>query len=419
MTLKFTLDKLMLFLWIAHSLINVIPLYINEWFGGVFNMALIWLFMLYFVFVYKTRSHINFSGIKLRSEALFLFVIFVFLFVIDFQFLYNSKSIYSSFGVNFTSTVWNMLSFFPNVVSALFVMTRSSNEEFTAIKKYIIVMSAIVFIVSIIFLIDNPIAAKLTATGHGKYIPFFFDYAIISAFSVIAPFILNYAVKNKHRIVMFSYLALIIVGIFKSSFFIALLSMILGLSLYIVLSIRKKFIRNLLIILIIGSAFAMVGTGLFERIVAGLVDIIKNEEIKKRISQLLLYSETGVTGDTTSRIRLYFDSWKQIVQHPIIGNIIWDSNCFISGHSSILDVWNGCGCIVLGILCFFTNRLIKINKILLENESERATYFASTTALIFTALFNPIFASPIIVVLWMLAPSVFHSCNGGIKYDNC
>jgi len=419
-SLKLSVDKTVLVLWISSLMLNVFSEFINRWFGGVFNMLLIWLFMFYFVFFYKVKTVNKYSQMKICKYAILIFIVFLLVFIVDFRFIYHDVSIYSSFGADFSNVVWNLFSFVPQVVSALYIITRSDEKDYVLIRNSFIITSVVVFIVSIIVLIDNPTAAKVTATGKSDFIPLFFNYSIIYAFAIAVPFILSRTITGKNRIFMIVYFVLIIYGIFESSFFLAFSAMLLGLCLFMTFSIKKTILRNLTIVLITVSIVLIIGTGYYKTIVLYLVNVIDNVEIKKRISELLIYSETGVAEDTTTRMTMYLNSWKQILKHPILGNIIWGSDCYISGHSTILDIWNGCGGIVLLLFFGFAARIIKINREICERKGEKAALFASTVSLIFVAVFNPIFASPLVVVLWMLAPGMFRS--GSLKEignDHC
>ena len=93
-----------------------------------------------------------------------------------------------------------------------------------------------------------------------------------------------------------------------------------------------------------------------------------------------------------------------MLKHPIIGNILFNSEAKLSGHSEFLDVWGGCGAIaIMSLLSFFTS-IYNMNKSFFEKGNASAAYKASTLAFLFVSLLNPIFSSPTICVFWVLAP---------------
>lgn len=422
--LTFRMDNFMLIFWLSHMMLNVVPHFINVLFGGIFNLLLYWLFMFYFVFFYGQNVTVSNSdkNIKNTNGALLCFAIFSIIYMFLFQFLLTEKETYEAYGINFATTVWNMFSFIPSTISSVMIIAKSDNSNSRCLRRCIIIFSLIIFAVSSVYLKDNYAAVKITATGEGDYIPFLIEYSTVSAFSLAIPFLIYYVGITKHKLLYLMYLAIIIWGIIASSFFISILTVIVGVVCYFLLSIKNKWIGTISIVLVVGSIIYILISGLYISLISSIAENIPFEEVSKRLTQILLYTSSGKVGDTTTRISLYLDSIKAIIKHPVTGNIIWDSECFISGHSTFLDVWNGCGFIPLLFLVLFLKKVFKMSKSICNDNRSHAALVSSAIALAFVSCVNPIFASSFIMVLWIIAPTVF--CmdlkrNSGEDNDNC
>lgn len=364
--------------------------------------------MVYFVFIYGGPT----ENPK-RRIGFISFIAFLLFYIVFMQFLYTTGSYYESWGVSFSTNVWNMLSFIPNVISAVFIVQKTDIDNAKYIRRIFICISVVVSIVTIFYLLNNYSILKITATGHSEYIPFAMDFAITYSLAVIFPLIL-YGIKvSENKVISIVFTVIIALALVFSSFFLAILSMALGIAVYFILNIKNKYVRYGLLIAVLVVVINFAATEIAEKLLLDLADIIPMEEVSKRIKQLVVYAHTGIANDTTARFTLYQSALLLISKHPITGNLLWNENTILSEHSTILDIWGGCGIFVLGLFIAFMCSAFKYNYNTItdtkSNQSAKAAVIASSVSLIFIALFNPILASPNIIAFWILAPMMFKS----------
>ena len=137
-------DKIVVLLWIAFLIINVISNVVISLVKGVGNMAVIYLFMLYFYKYYGKNRYVNRKHISTVA-----FILFVVGYVFIMQFIYKFGEYYTSFGVDFERHVWNMISYVPMVLSAIYIADKSNHEMRKWIKNCFIVVSLFIAITSI------------------------------------------------------------------------------------------------------------------------------------------------------------------------------------------------------------------------------------------------------------------------------
>lgn len=406
---KFIIDKLVSGLWIVYLLINVMSHYIIEWFGGIGNIAVVYAFLLYFLFIYGSCRNNN-GYIRILPLIIFA-AIYCFIMQLIFQ---GTGSYYETFGIKFDSTVWNMVTFVPMMISAVLMVEKSGSELIKWIKGVFLISASVTIIFSVILLLNDFSALKVTATSSTPYYPFVFGFQTISGFSVIAPFILYNINNSDNRIFNIIFCVAFIFGVLMSSFFIAIIALILGIGVYLIFGIKNRILRysllTLLIFLIIGFS-----NGFINSLLLKIAEIIPMEEISKRLQQILLFFQVGITGDTTTRFELYSTAFNLIFKHPIFGNIVWNPNVNLSGHSMIMDVWGGCGIIPVILFCVFLYSVYKYNKNNYCNSiSLKSANFASLTAFLFTIILNPLFASPNIFIFFIIAPMIFSFSSKGV-----
>ena len=394
-------DKIVVLLWIAFLIINVIPNFIISLISGVGNMAIIYLFLLYFYFLYGKNNCVNRKPIN--TIAFFFFVIgYVFIM----QFLYKFSEVYVSFGVAFSTEVWNMISYVPIVLSAVFIANKSDGEMRTFIKYCFIFISLFIAITSIFTLINDFSLAKHTATGHGEFIPLLVGYDSVSAFAIIIPLLILNVSNAKKKFLAFIYLFIIFLCVAMASFLIAITASIIGIVLYFFFKINNTVLRTILVIAFFVLFAVLHYTGAFEQMIINLAESIPMEQVSKRLLQIIEYSETGVAKDTTSRMALYIQAFNTVLYHPIFGCAIWEDGA-LSGHSTIMDIWGGCGIFVFIAFVLFYLSIYKANEYTAKTYKEKSAVRASIVSFIFIALFNTILSSPIITVLLILAPVMF------------
>lgn len=395
---KKTYDRIMVFLFLLYCIVNVFSHLIVQVFGGLGNIVVIYFFVLYFAFVYG-------EPVAGRSNKIYYasLVIFLIIYVPMMQFLYDKAQFYNTAGIPVETHVWNLVSFVPMILSAVFIVQKTTVEMVVWMKRVFVGLLLVTLIPSIVMLVGNPSLAKQSATGSGEYIPFLVNYSTIYALSTIVPcLIFSFSPKNK----VFKYVlcAVVVICIYMSSFFIAVLATIFGVFICFLFRINNTIIRRFFILLSLIMLVAFFCTDMAYNLFLRLSSITSLDMLKVRASQLATFFKTGYAGDTTARIDLYKGAVELIMKHPILGNILLNSDAKLSGHSEILDVWGGCGLAAVGCLLSFFASVYKMNLNLCVNSRHLSAFKSSTLVLLFVSLFNPIFSSPTICVFWIIAP---------------
>lgn len=391
-------DKVMVALWMAYTMLNIFTHFIVTWVGGAGTIIIVYLFFLYFVFFYGENTH---RGVIPKIPLL----CFLALYCLIMLFLNANAPTYTVFGLELNYSVWNMLTFIPKVLSAAAIIEKSSEEMLDWTRVWFVVTSSVTLFFSITLLIIDSTVLKLSATGHGEYYPLVFDFQTIAGFAVIIPAFLCYFGNARHRILFAIFIAAVVVGVSMASFFISILSMLVGAIAFFVLKIKRRWLRILITTLTTAGLLVQAWNSNSLTAVKAFSGIIPFPEISKRVSQLVLFYEKGVMADTTSRIRMYMESLERIFQHPFMGSLFWDNTVKISGHSTIMDIWIGCGLITLLLFVLF---LISVYRYQLdafcETRSQSSAVLATFVSFLFFIIFNPLFASPNIMVFWLMIP---------------
>ena len=395
---KEAFDKAVTALFLLYCNVNVFAHFIVEMVGGFGNIIVIYLFALYFAFVYGEPIA------KRKFKILYISLcVFLLIYILEMQFFYNQARFYNALGINFETHVWNLISFVPLSLCAVFIVQKTTVEMVSWIRRIFICTLLITLIPSLIMLVSDTTLAKQSATGNGEYIPFLVNYSIVYGLSIIVPYFF-FSSDSKHRLCRYAVGLTAIVCICMSSFFIAIMTTFLAVFICLILRVKNKVFRHGLMFLSVASIFVFLYTDAAYNVLTRISLNLSSGLIKTRVAQLAAFLNTGVTGDTTARIDLYKGAFKLVLKHPIIGNILFNSEAKLSGHSEFLDVWGGCGAIaIMSLLSFFTS-IYNMNKSFFEKGNASAAYKASTLAFLFVSLLNPIFSSPTICVFWVLAP---------------
>lgn len=399
---KAIIDRFAVLLFLSYITINVTRHFILQVVGGVGNIAIIYLFAVYFVFLYG--EPVFEKGVKLSFVSL---VVFLFIYVLEKQFLYQNAQYYNTFGINIETHVWNLLSFLPLVLSAVFIVLKSNAKMVIWMKRSFMWLLLVTLVPSIVMLAGDLALAKQSATGMGDYIPFLVNYSIVYGLSVIAPyfFFTSWTANKPFKLTVG---IMVLVCIFMSSFFIAIMATCLGIVTCFVLRIKKKAVRRIIIIALVGLLIAFVYSGVLYFILKWLSMNVTSSLVSTRLSQLAAFLQTGQTGDTTVRLDLYKNAIDLVLKHPITGNLLWD-DIVLSGHSELLDIWGGCGIIALVSLISFFVPICKTNYGISVRAGSSSAFKTSTLVLIFVCLTNPVFSSPQMCLLWIMAPMLFDS----------
>ncbi len=407
---KFIIDRLMIILYLTHCVINVFSHLIIQTVGGIGNIAFIYFLLFYFAFIYGKPNDSKKYVFRYVSLGLFLFIYIYFM-----QFLYHQAQFYDAHGVNFETHVWNLISFIPLILTATFIALKTNRATAIWIRRVFICLLLMTLLPSVVFLIKDPSLAKLTATSDGGYVPFLVNYSVIYGLAIIIPYFF-FSQKLHHKFLVFAEFTvglLAIVGIYMSSFFIALMATVGGLLIGLILRIRNKRLRFLIIFFSVSFVVVFLYTDAAYHTLNWIsANIIQSQLLSTRFEQVALFLKTGETGDSTVRIDLYKEAVDLVIRHPLTGNILWN-DAALSGHSVLLDVWGGCGIIAVATLISFFASIYKSDRVYCRPVRLAAAFNASTISLLFVSLVNPVFASPSICIFWILAPLMF-----GIKKED-
>ncbi len=419
---KLTIDRIMLAIWMALMIVNVISHFVVQYFGGIIMVSVYWAFAVYFNIIYGEKKATN---IKYDNRFLLAFTI---LFFIEMQLLLKNSVAYgyTSMGVTFNMNVWQLLmGIIPTIVSCMGIVRRSC-PELTKwrgnVLKYLLLF---ISVTTLFILRTNPLASKITAMGHeDSYIPFLAGYGMIYALALVVPVLLARLGKENNKLFWGIIVVSVIASVFFASFFLAILAMIVGVGCFFLLRIKNGFLR-------IGSITAMISiiayilfTGKIVDILLDLAEIVPLEQIQLRLRETAQTMTDGSTEGTAIRFELYSNMIKQIAKHPITGNIIWNSRASFSGHSTNLDMWSGCGLIVFGMYFLYFWRAHKINMRFCVEQTEKAAAISTFISFLFISTFNPILSAPQVYMIALIAIPAFCSDNGDeiMKYtkeDKC
>ncbi len=391
------LDTTALIFFMLYLFCNVVRNVIVKTIGGMGNIFLILLFFFYFVFIYGNKQN--------KRISILPFLVFLLFFIVYFQFFWDDSHIYVSFGFPFKAIVWNLIMFVPITISAICINQKSNDKQLALLKDLFIILVFFICVVSIAELLKDPYASKKTATSEGNYVPFLIDYGMVYSLAMIFPILFLYAKQSK-KIILWVMVVLICITLFMASYMIALIALILGMVSYLLLSIKSKWLSYTLIFLTICLGIYFIYTNKLQVILLDLSKVIDNELIIQRLEAIVGYLDTGSVDGAGVRFEDYALSVNSIINHPILGSILWDNNVKISGHSTILDIWAGCGLFVLALYLKFNLNIIKENLRNTKGNMSMAI-IAMAISFFFISVFNPVFSSPATMFLFVLTPQMF------------
>lgn len=392
------LDKIIVTIWLTYLFLNVFSHYIVRWFGGVGTLVVVYAFFLYFYFLYGSSP--GFGRI-----ADYWFILFSVLYCFLTALFDDAGLRYDAGGVILNLSVWHMITFIPIVLSAVAVIQKSSPELLKWIRLCFVAFSCITITVSINLLFFDSTVIRLTATGSSDYYPLAFDFQTVAGLSVIVPILLAATGEMKYRVLWIVYIVAVIIGVVMASLFISILAMIFGMVIFFALRIRNKWIKYSVSTATLAFVVYEGVSGEFILFLQWLFRFLPIPEITKRLNEMMLFYENGVIDDATSRIRIYRDAIAMVVRHPITGNYVWDTAPVLSGHSAVLDIWGGCGILILAVLLLFIISVYRYNRDrYCFTQNQKAAVFASTAAFLLFIILNPLFSSPILMVFWIMAP---------------
>lgn len=384
---SFDRDKVIVLCWIAFLTINVVTEYITKSVGGIGVIALNYLFMMYFIMFYGKQNKVKISIAP--------FLIFLFFYILEYQFVWKAGKTYTSFGVGFNLYVWNMISTFPFIVSAIKIVNKSDREMMWLIRRCLLIVLMVISIASIGILKKHPDASRLNSTASGgDYYPFLAGYGIIYGITILMPYLLCYfSKKSKYRYVFYIGLAIMLLCVFMAAYTIALVCVILGVGCYFFLKIKNHTFKVSVLVLFIIVLSAVFLTDFYKDFLIWLADHITVEKISKRIIDTVNYLDSGTVEDSAGRFLLYGRSLQLIKQHPLIGCFLWDPYAIISAHSTNLDIIGSCGLLVFLIYAKFIHNIYSFQIKRSVSPSQRSAIISAFIVFLFLSTVNAIMLS--------------------------
>ena len=161
-----------------------------------------------------------------------------------------------------------------------------------------------------------------------------------------------------------------------------------------------------MLFIIIVALLVIVISDFHVTILKELVEVIDSEIITYRLNQVILFFTDGVIEGAMVRLDMYLTSIDNFFLHPLSGNIIWDEFHVLSGHSTILDILDGCGIFVFGFFMIFLLKALS-NNLAGRPRKQRGAVLGSFAAFLVISTFNPIFSAPQILAFYILGANIF------------
>lgn len=381
------LDKVMVLFWIVFLLINVITEYITRYVGGVGVIALNYVFMACFILSYGKRNRNRISVLP--------FLVFLVVYFIEYQLIWQGGRIYNSFGVNFNIYVWNMISTFPFIITAVQIVNKSDDEMRKWVRQCFLITLVIVCLATIGILHVFPDASRLNATASsGTYYPFLAGYGIVYGITILLPYILlQLSEKKASRMLPLIALVAMVVCVFMAAYTIALAAVVIGVGCYFFLKINNRILKAAVLVSFIFFLIYVFVTGAHQEFLFWLADTIPIEKVSERIRDTAEYVSSGDVGNSAGRFLLYAKAINLVMAHPILGNFIWDPRVSLSEHSTNLDIIGACGLIVFLIYAKFLYNIFCSHMRKCATPLQKSAVLSSFIVFLFISTVNVVMSS--------------------------
>lgn len=397
---KDDIDKIVVLLWLLFLTVNIFSNLITDLLGGIGNISLTYVFLMYFVFEYGDK---NSTKIKLHS-----FLLFILIYIFEIQFIWETESIYYSMGIPFKTDIWNFISFVPHTIAAICVLTRSKYSQRVWISKLLKIILMIISIATVNALIIDPNVVRVSATGSQEDIPFIANFGIIYGSSIILSYLLvkisNKVEKRIIKLINSFIFILFLICIFNSAYSIAISAALIGIVCCFILKIKRNYIKYFLVTAVVIVVLLAYLGGTIESILMYLAEFVPISAVSQRLEEMSIFLGTGKFMETTGRLKLYKSAIELIFRHPITGNIVWNFDVVLSGHSTTLDIIGGCGLLIFIPFVKFISEITKYQLKMFNDYRMQSAIVATTIAFWLVATLNPIFASPVVMVFYIIGP---------------
>ncbi len=361
----------------------------TSWFGGYILFG-VYAFSFMCLLVFNRRQ----KDVEFEIKAVLAFLCFAFIYLLINLFSYNTDGLFG-------------LAFF--LIAVLYAFGVIYNSQNFKMLKYIIVISLISVLISVIFsvivLIEQPGASRIMASnsfdiyGKGELAArglagFGVTYSLIFFIPVIFHYLKNF--RKKANTLLTIVVSLIIVNIVLSGYTIALILCVLAIIMYLFLQMKSnsKFlcIMALIILMLFQSLF-------LPDFLYYISELFGSEQMADHIVEIADILAGKASLFDLGRVELLKQSWEVFLSNPIYGGQI--NELVTGGHSTFFDVLGATG--LMGIIpyCWFLYFFHKQVKKLIQNPVTKKIWTLETILFFSLQTLNPILSNYEIVYAYM------------------
>lgn len=374
---------------------------ISTRFGGIVYIGIAYLLLL-FVAMAGGISISNYNRYRARSWGwfcLFLLVLFV-----GYEIVLAGNKSQGAWVLRFTTNGFNIFKNFPFWCIGYLMILNNTNESNIKRLLYVILLYDIAVTLYALSFDENFVkymTANIIAPSSVRFRRMgAMGYGLTYSMAILVPALI-FEAKNAKNIFMLVISLIFVYYVYRCSYFIALIALILNFALVFILSVRGKVLKTLLAIaLICMVVFAVINS---DRIGMFLIDIstrIESFALSQRFEQvgrMLAYDDN--TGDTLNRFSLYGQAVGRILSDGVLGTALFDTFAESTGHSTILDAWGLFGLAGIVPLVLMLYYGVKED---VRHTTTRNIAKAGYLTFVFISTFNPVLAEPqiIMTIIW-------------------
>lgn len=377
-------------------------------FGGV-----IYIGISYAILLFSTKS----GRIELKSrhiliqKALLALILFSLISFLGYELLFEKRNTNWFFVFEFSTDGFNILKNIPLWCAGplLLIRDKENNNGILNFFWIILIYNVVVTLIALHMIPEyaKNMTAAITTSEMQRYIAMgAMGYDFTYAIAILIP-ILFYIGSNNRNVLQVSFAFLCVYYVYKCSFLIALVALILNILFFATWKLSKgrwgsKIASIGLVTIFVCFFFQMDRIGVFFLKLSQTTDSTQLSERLYDLSRMILYSDTS--GGTLNRFELYFGAFKNAITHPLLGSIIDPSEAVTSGHSTFLDSWSLFGMIGLIPFILMVYYSMKYALSFSSNSTMRGIVLSAYATFMFISIFNPVLASPQILftILWAI-----------------
>jgi hypothetical protein len=405
--------RLSILLYIVITVLSLAGQYASILLGGIVVRTLAYIPVLIILFRIINNA-VLIKQVKFRIYILWL-IPFLFIYFICFEVL-ASKSLHVKeiIGIKINIAALQMLHIIPALVISWYILQMKDKHFNNILTSIVICLFAVDFVLTLIALRDNPLAARALAAGIPDLGEEYllkgvsgFDICYSAVLLVPCIMFLISRFNRLKRLCLLVFLALTIIYVYMSGYVIAILVLFTGICLYLFLSTTGAT-RMLLAIPVLILTITIIDKSFINYVLNFLIDNIGVEQVQVRIrafSDLIMYGDTS--SDALGRISLYKQSLGGFTSSPIFGIFLLDSKYRLSEHSTMLDLLAGCGLVGFIPLCIFIYCSYKYSVMYVKDDMYNKCILSTYVIFLFIATLNPQLASPnVLLTLFVFNPII-------------